>query len=87
MFNNEDGKALDASMSTGLPPGTYCDIISGNVDSSGRACTGKSLVVDDDGKAHVHIAANEAEGVLAVHVEVNIFTQTQSSLTNCGWSV
>ncbi|RXN11361.1 pancreatic alpha-amylase-like isoform X2 [Labeo rohita] len=38
IINNDDW-ALDVTLNTGLPMGTYCDVISG--DKSGSSCTGK----------------------------------------------
>jgi hypothetical protein len=63
------------SFQTCLPPGTYCDIISGS--KSGGNCTGKSVTVDDAGTAYIEILHNESDGVLAIHVQVSfqIFTK------------
>lgn len=58
-----------ASFQTCLPPGTYCDIISGS--KSGEVCTGKSVTVDDDRKAYIEILHDEYDGVLAIHVQVS----------------
>ncbi|KAI4896275.1 hypothetical protein NFI96_003666 [Prochilodus magdalenae] len=41
---NNDDRFLDATLSTGLAPGTYCDVISGQ-KTNGR-CTGKQVTVD-----------------------------------------
>jgi len=83
-FNNEDENAMNAYIPIGLTPGTYCDIITGGVDASGRNCTGKSLFIDDRGKANVFIAPNDEEGVLAIHVGVSVFALSliSSELTN-----
>jgi hypothetical protein len=58
------------SFQTCLPPGTYCDIISGS--KSGSVCTGKSVVVDDNGTAYIEILHDEYDGVLAIHIQVGI---------------
>jgi alpha-amylase len=55
-------------LQTGLPAGTYCDIISG--EKQGSSCTGKSVKVDTDGKAYIEILASEEDGVLAITVVV-----------------
>lgn len=69
---------------TCLPPGTYCDIISGS--KSGEVCTGKSVTVDHDGTAYIEILHVEYDGVLAIHVQVSfqIFIKfgTFSSVTS-----
>lgn len=59
---------LRERLQTGLPPGTYCDVITGSVVDG--KCSGKSVVVNDDGTADIEILANEPEGVLAIHVQV-----------------
>jgi alpha-amylase len=53
---------------TGLPPGTYCDVISGS--KSNGVCTGKMLNVGSDGGAYIQILHHEEDGVLAIHDEV-----------------
>ncbi|XP_012219815.1 alpha-amylase 2 [Linepithema humile] len=58
---------LHERLQTGLPAGTYCDVITGSVVNC--KCSGKSVVVNDDGTADIEILANEPEGVLAIHVQ------------------
>ena len=62
-ISNEGG--MDATISTGLPPGTYCDVITGCATDTG--CTGGSVVVDSSGEARVLIS-NHEEPMLAIHV-------------------
>ncbi|XP_069963954.1 alpha-amylase 2-like [Bactrocera oleae] len=64
---NNDNYDLNTTLQTCLPAGTYCDIISG--EKTGSSCTGKSIVVGSDGRAHISIGQNEDDGVLAIHVE------------------
>jgi len=63
-FNNE-GSALQQSLQTCLPAGTYCDIISGDLING--QCTGKSIVVGSDGKAAISLSNTEDDGVIAIH--------------------
>jgi alpha-amylase len=58
------------SFQTCLPAGKYCDIISGS--KSGGVCTGKSVDVDENGKANIEILHDEYDGVLAIHTQVDI---------------
>jgi alpha-amylase len=44
---NGGAEAFEAELSTGLEPGTYCDLLTGGDD--GQACAGMSVVVDADG--------------------------------------
>lgn len=62
---NLESSDLNQDLQTCLPAGTYCDVISG--DKVGSNCSGKQVVVGNDGKAKITIAANENDGVLAIH--------------------
>ncbi|MDQ1721033.1 MAG: alpha-amylase, partial [Pseudonocardiales bacterium] len=52
--------ATDKTMTfqTGLPRGTYCDIIHGNLNAGD--CTGRTFTVDRDGHATVKVPAKDA---------------------------
>jgi len=64
-FNSEDRMSLDATLPTGLPPGTYCDVISGNlVDGQ---CTGKVIYVDAASNARIVIDVTEEDPMIAIH--------------------
>jgi len=60
---NNEASAWDATFSTSLPAGTYCDAISGSV-SSGK-CTGTSVTVDSSGSFKVSISSRNAIGIHA----------------------
>ncbi|EFN63696.1 Alpha-amylase 1 [Camponotus floridanus] len=60
---------LREKLQTGLPSGTYCDVITGEVDKEVSKCSGKSVIVDKDGMASIEILSNDSEGVLALHIE------------------
>ncbi|KAK7873305.1 hypothetical protein R5R35_011364 [Gryllus longicercus] len=64
---NKDSYNLAQTLQTGLPQGTYCDLISGL--KSGSSCTGKSVTVGSDGKAYIEIKTSEDDGVLAITVD------------------
>lgn len=49
------------SVATGLPAGTYCDVISGG--KVGAACAGTSLVVSATGGVSFTLPANQAVAV------------------------
>jgi alpha-amylase len=68
-FNN-DNYDLKETLQTCLPAGTYCDVISGDVDAGG--CTGKSVTVGGDGTAYIEILTSEDDGVLAIHAESKV---------------
>lgn len=67
---NRQNSDLDQTLKTHLPPGTYCDIISGRRDDSNK-CTGSSVAVNADGTAHIKLPANSNGSMLAIHVGSN----------------
>lgn len=62
---NGQNKDFNWHIQTCLPPGIYCDIITGVRD--GKRCTGGFVTVNDDGVAHIFIATDSQDGVLAIH--------------------
>ncbi|KAI4480204.1 hypothetical protein M0804_010565 [Polistes exclamans] len=69
---NNNSWDLKETFDSCLPPGKYCDVISGNL-KNGR-CTGKVVEVTADRKAHVEILSNEEDGVIAIHVNVSVYS-------------
>ncbi|XP_070389696.1 alpha-amylase-like [Dermacentor albipictus] len=69
VINNEDFR-LDVILQTSLPPGTYCDVISGVKTSV--ACTGRSFVVKPDGKVDVTVDNLWEDPVIALHIEAKL---------------
>ncbi|MEJ2217795.1 MAG: alpha-amylase family protein [Gemmatimonadota bacterium] len=55
---NHDTAAVDTLIATGMPAGSYCDLLTGGL--AGGACAGTSLVVDSTGAVRVQLAANAA---------------------------
>lgn len=66
-FNNELSLNFKATLKVCVPPGTYCDIISG--EKLNGACTGESIVVDQNGKAEISIPYQQEVPIVAFHVE------------------
>ncbi len=60
---NREGGALSRTFATGLPAGTYCDVING--EAANGACTGRSITVDSSGNATFSVPAMTAA---ALHV-------------------
>ncbi|KAB5535973.1 hypothetical protein PHYPO_G00123990 [Pangasianodon hypophthalmus] len=67
---NNDGWALDATLNTGLPSGTYCDVISGQKE--GSTCTGKRVQVGSDGRAYFKINNTDEDPFVAIHVNAKL---------------
>lgn len=62
---NLDDYDLDENMQTCLPPGTYCDVITGTKFNG--QCTGNIVKVDEDGVAQIYLATEDANGIVAIH--------------------
>ena len=67
---NNEGSDLNQNLQTGMPAGTYCDVISGI--KIGASCTGKVVVVGANGVANIVILNSEFDGILAIHSQVFI---------------
>jgi alpha-amylase len=64
---NREGAALHRAFQTGLPAGSYCDVLAG--DFMNGACSGPKIAVDGAGMATMDLAANTAS---AIHVEAQL---------------
>ncbi|CAI5776631.1 pancreatic alpha-amylase-like isoform X4 [Podarcis lilfordi] len=69
VFNNDD-RALSVTLPTGLPPGTYCDVISGGKE--GNLCTGTQIRVAANGTAHFQLNSQTENPFIAIHVEAKL---------------
>ncbi|XP_036622621.1 pancreatic alpha-amylase-like [Trichosurus vulpecula] len=69
VFNNDDWE-LSSNLQTGLPSGTYCDVISG--DKSDNRCTGIEVYVGSDGYAYFSISNNAEDPFIAIHVDAKL---------------
>lgn len=67
---NNDGHQMGVQLQTGLPPGNYCDVISGNLDH-GR-CTGKTITVNNDRTARFDIVGGDEDPVVAIHINAKL---------------
>lgn len=68
-FNGQTGVELNVRRETGLPAGTYCDVISGVINTTERSCSGATFTVGIDGFVQVVIPANHPDGVIALSVD------------------
>ncbi|GAB1288038.1 Alpha-amylase 1 [Apodemus speciosus] len=69
VFNNDDWD-LSTTLQTGLPAGTYCDVISG--DKIDGNCTGTKVYVDSNGNAQFFISSSAEDPFIAIHTESKI---------------
>ena len=61
---NNSGAAVTQTFGTGLAAGSYCDVIHGDIDSSG-ACTGPSVTVNGSGQATVTVNPGDSVALYA----------------------
>jgi alpha-amylase len=61
---NRESAQVAATVATGLPPGTYCDLLTGGV--TGSACVGTQVVVDAGGAVQLGLGAESAIAIDAV---------------------
>ncbi|XP_030755758.1 alpha-amylase-like [Sitophilus oryzae] len=60
---------INSSIPTGLPDGSYCDVISGSLSSG--SCTGKTLTVSG-GNVNVQLSSGDEEAAVAIHVNAKL---------------
>jgi alpha-amylase len=61
---NRENTPVAATIATGLPPGTYCDLLTGGV--TGTSCAGTQVVVDAGGAVQLDLGAESAIAIDAV---------------------
>nr|XP_020037794.1 pancreatic alpha-amylase-like isoform X2 [Castor canadensis] len=66
VFNN-DNWSFSSTLQTGLPAGTYCDVISG--DKVNGNCSGLRVTVNSDGTAYFSISNSAEDPFIAIHVD------------------
>ena len=66
-MNNEEWSDLSQTLATGMPAGTYCDIISGDISADGQSCTGDYIDVDGSGYAYISLSASSEDPFMAIH--------------------
>lgn len=64
---NNDLYEMNVELETGLPSGSYCDIISGGKKDG--ICIGNTINVDKNGKIKAKISNNALDPIIAVHVD------------------
>ncbi|CAM4074363.1 carbohydrate-binding module family 20 domain-containing protein [Roseateles saccharophilus] len=63
---NNSGSPWTRTFSTGLPAGTYCNVINGTKNATGTGCTADSVTVDASGNASFTVPANSSGSTPAV---------------------
>jgi alpha-amylase len=63
---NRGSGGIATTVATGLPPGAYCDLLTGG--TSGAACAGTTVTIDATGSLQLNLASNSAVAILtSVH--------------------
>lgn len=75
-INREDSAGLNRTFATGMPAGTYCDIIHGDYNASTRTCSGATITVNASGNATFSVNTHDA---VAFHVGAKVGTSSSSS--------
>jgi alpha-amylase len=65
---NNSTSAWSRSFHTGLPAGTYCNVVHGLKNAGGTACTSDSVTVDASGNASITVPADGGATVPAVAI-------------------
>ncbi|CAG9766805.1 unnamed protein product [Ceutorhynchus assimilis] len=60
---------INSNIPTGLPDGTYCDVISGSYENG--SCSGKTVNVNG-GQAYIQISSGDSEAAVAIHVNAKL---------------
>ncbi len=77
-INREDNTGLNQTLQTGMPSGTYCDVVNGDFDASDNSCSGPSIIVNSEGLASFSVASFAAS---AIHVDAKISDDTGNGAT------
>ncbi|GAB6025608.1 Alphaamylase [Chamberlinius hualienensis] len=64
---NNDVIDMSVEVETKMPPGRYCDVITGEVVNG--SCTGRIVSVDYNGKISLFLPTDGAESILAIHIQ------------------
>jgi alpha-amylase len=73
---NNSGAAWTRSFATGLPAGTYCNVINGSRNAAGTGCTADTVTVDAAGNASFTVPANTSGSTPAVAIYTGQRTTT-----------
>ena len=68
---NNEFSTWNATLQTGLPSGTYCNVTQGQLNAAQSGCSGDSVVVNSSGLVTLSIPANGGSAVPAVAIHVN----------------
>jgi alpha-amylase len=76
---NKDGWSLNSTLQTGMAAGEYCNVLDGELNSAGTACTGSSITVNSNGTANFSVASWNA---VAIHANAQVTASSQNVAVN-----
>lgn len=68
---NNDSAAWHVSLATGLAPGTYCNVVTGQLNAARTDCSGEKVVVSNSGVATLALGSVNGASVPAVALHAN----------------
>lgn len=68
---NNDTATWNATLATGLPAGTYCNVVNGLLNAAKTGCTGESVVVPANGLVTVKLGSVTGAAVPAMALHAN----------------
>jgi alpha-amylase len=67
-LNNDSSSSWSTTFSTGLPAGTYCNVVHGLLNAAGTACASDSVTVSSSGTFSATIAARGGASISAIAI-------------------
>lgn len=68
-INRENNQSLIRTLQTGMPQGTYCDVVNADFNAGNGSCNGATIDVDGQGFATFNVPAIKAS---AIHVNARV---------------
>lgn len=78
-FNLDINDVDNISIKTDLNPGIYCDIITGE-RTADNECSGRYLVVSEQGEVLINLPSDDESGIIATHVNQKLSAFVTNSL-------
>lgn len=61
---NKESFTLNATVSTDMAPGQYCNVLKGTLSTDGKSCSGEVISVNNDGSIQLNVPSQDA---MAIH--------------------
>lgn len=73
---NKESYSMNITITTDMSPGTYCNVLKGELIASGEGCTGETITVNSDSTIHTSVASWDA---FAIHQGAKVSTPVQGT--------